>query len=112
MYVLIIYKPTVSGHTCGEDTKADLGELLTYSTDNWSTEWESIGIKLGLSPQKLKVISMDRQWVNERCREMLMDWLRVAPNACYCKLVTALYELNFKVAGYKLAKDKLTGPNI
>ena len=105
-------KFTVSGHACGENTKADLSELLTHCTDNWSTEWESIGIKLGLSPQKLQVISVNRHYrVNDCCREMLIQWMKSVPNTCYCKLVTALYELNLKEAACKLAEDKLTKLN-
>ena len=102
----------MSNHTCDVSTKADISELLTYSK-SWSTEWESIGIKLGLSPLKLKEIFMDRRLVTDCCRYMLLEWTRsaITANACYCKLVTALDELTLKEAAYRLAKDKLTGPH-
>ena len=100
----------MSNHTCGVKTKADLSELLTYS-NSWSTEWESIGIKLGLSPLKLREIFMDRRLVTDCCLYMLLEWTRSTANACYCKLVTALYELTLKEAAYEVAKDKLTAPH-
>ena len=96
---------TVSNHTC---TKADISDLLTYA-NSWSTEWEVIGLKLGLSPLKLKEIFMDRRLVTDCCRYMLLEWKRSAPNVCYCELVTALDELDLKDAAYRLAKDTLTG---
>ena len=100
----------MSNHTCGVKTKADLSELLTYS-NSWLTEWENIGIKLGLTPLKLKEIFMNGKFVSDYCREMLIEWTRSTLNACYCKLVTALYELTLKEAAYKVAKDKLTAPH-
>lgn len=100
----------MSSHTCGESTKANLSELLTYS-NSWLTEWENIGIKLGLSPLKLKEIFMNGKFVTDYCRDMLIEWTRTTSNACYCKLVTALYELILKEAAYKVAKDKLTAPH-
>ena len=109
---MLIVINIVSDHTCGEDTKADISELLNYCTDNWSTEWESIGIKLGFTSQKLKAISMDYRRVNHCCRQMLIEWIRSASNPCYCKVVTALDKLNLKNDAYKLAKDKLNIPNI
>ena len=98
----------MSSHTCDVSTKADISDLLTYA-NNWSTEWEVIGLKLGLSSLKLKEIFMDRRLVTDCCRYMLLEWTRSAPNACYCKLVNALDELDLKEAACRLAKDKLTG---
>ena len=97
----------MSNHTCGKNTKADLSELLTYSY-SWLTEWENIGIKLGLTPLKLKEIFVNGKLVTDYCREMLIEWTRSSPNACYCKLVKALDELTLKEAAYEVAKDKLT----
>ena len=100
----------VLNHTCGEKTKPNLSELLTYS-NSWSTQWKNIGIKLGLSPPNLDEIFMNGKFVSDYCREMLIKWTRTSPNACYCKLVTALDELILKEAAYKVAKDKLTAPH-
>ena len=98
----------MSNHICDVSTKADVSDLLTYA-NSWSTEWEVIGLKLGLSPLKLKEIFMDRRLVTDCCRYMLLEWTRSVPKACYCKLVTALDELDLKEAAYRLAKDNLTG---
>ena len=99
---------TVSSHTCDVCTRANISELLTYA-NSWSTKWEVIGLKLGLSPLKLNEIFMDHRLVTDCCRYMLLEWTRSAPNSCYCKLVTTLDELDLKYAAYRLAKDTLTG---
>ena len=97
----------MSTHTCDANTRADLSDLLTYSS-SWSTEWESIGIKLGLSHHKIKEIFMNRRMVNDCCRDMLIEWTRSTTNACYCKLVAGLVELDLKEAAYQLAKNTLS----
>ena len=86
-------------------TPADLSELLVYSQD-WTTEWWSIGVKLGLPVQQLEEIRMNHPFrVQDCCHQMLLLWSRVDPINCYCKLVTALDQLNMKKAANKLAKE-------
>jgi len=43
--------------------------------------------------------------VQDCCHQMLLLWSRVDPINCYCKLVTALDQLNMKKAANKLAKE-------
>ncbi|XP_065903634.1 uncharacterized protein [Dysidea avara] len=85
-------------------TPVDISELLVYSQD-WTTEWWSIGVKLGLPVQRLEEIRIDHRRVQDCCHQMLLLWSRADPTSCYCKLVTALDQLNMKEAAMRLAKE-------
>ena len=95
----------LTGAVHNSHTPADISELLVYSKD-WTTEWWSIGVKLGLPVQQLEEIRMNHPFrVQDCCHQMLLLWSRVDPINCYCKLVTALDQLNMKKAANKLAKE-------
>ena len=96
------YYVTGSDHSL--HTPADISTLLVYSQD-WTTEWWSIGIKLGLPAQRLEEIRIDQRRVQDCCHQMLLLWSKVDPTNCYCKLVMALDQLKLKKAAKSLAKE-------
>jgi len=68
-----------------------LKDLYKHVTPEYATSWREIGIHLGLSDAKMRIIKADHpKDVKGCCNEMLAKWLAVDLNASWKKLFVAI----------------------
>ena len=68
-----------------------LRELNRYVTPQYAVHWKEIGIQLGLSDAKLKIIRADNpNSVEKCCNEMLAQWLQLYSTATWNELFEAI----------------------
>ena len=68
-----------------------LRELYRYVTPQYAAHWREIGIQLGLSDAKLRIIRADNpDSVEKCCNELLAQWLKRCPTASWEELFKAI----------------------
>ena len=68
-----------------------LEELCQYITPQYATEWEVIGILLGVPAGTLDIIEYDNsRRTTDCCNAMLKKWLEIDDTASWNKLLTAI----------------------
>ena len=71
-----------------------LKDLYKQITPEYAPFWREIGILLGLSDAKIRIIQANNPSdVKRCCNEMLAQWLRVDPDASWEKLFAAINSL-------------------
>ena len=69
-----------------------IGDLLNYIIPNYATKWREIGIRLGITQERINIIEEDNRNKCERqCIAMFSSWLGVeADNVTWKKLLAIL----------------------
>lgn len=98
------------GYTClcyVEDKVPTVKELNRYVIRQYSTNWEDIGIKLGMDHDLLQVIEANNPGDSRmRCLATLNEWLKVNPDdATWKKLELALTNVNREKLGLDPVDD-------
>lgn len=74
-----------------ENEKPTIKNLNRYVTRKYTTDWQCIGIELGLGPQVLKAIEKDYPQDNFKCfQETLDKWLQLKADGTWKTLEIAL----------------------
>lgn len=68
-----------------------LKDLQQYVTPQYATQWQVIGIQLGLSSETLDIIECDSHYkIIPCCNAMLKQWLQMDTTASWDKLLTII----------------------
>ena len=63
--------------------------------------WKDMGYEL-IQPEDIKLIDHGKQSEEEKCFAMLMKWLEIEVDPCYCRIINALAEYKIFSIVYEL----------
>ena len=89
-----------------ESKKPTTKDLNRYVARKFASDWEDIGIELGLDLDVLKIIARDNPQRSEAClRETLDKWLKLNTDATWETLEVALTNINRTKLGLEPVDD-------
>ena len=89
-----------------ESKKPTTKDLNRYVARKFASDWEDIGIELGLDLDVLKIIARDNPQRSEAClRETLDKWLKLNTDATWEILEVALTNVNRTKLGLEPVDD-------
>ena len=98
LFIIIIYfwyiLKIVSDNAAKGESRPQLAELYSDVVPKYASDWEDIGIKLGLKKHDLDNISTNNAYNPDRtvecCKKMLNKWLETDTSATWDKLRNAI----------------------
>lgn len=101
MYVFVLF----AAESVGEERQGELGLNMMNLTNVLKevTDWETLGIRLGVEKAKIDEIAQRRNQDPHLCKvDLLAHWLNTDLSASWEKLAKALDEMDLQRVGQKI----------